>query len=399
VVEGGSGLQREEWRTSSLASIVRAGMDDSVSRRNASRTFAGVCVLGALAACTLYAGSFEPTPVQNGVEAEGEDSLDAGGIGDASAADRGCGDNAGRDRGDRACPPLIDPLQPPRNLDGGVVGDGGTSPDGCPPGFEAFGTPELVSTGFAAPGELFGPALATDGLRLYFSVSFAGSEEIYMATRGSRETAVFGNASPVVSLNSPSLEGSPFVSFDDRRIYFFSNRDGGVGDRDIWFSERADAGPDFASASLLGGVNSPSLEQVPWLARDELSILFVSSRPSGDDSDLWGATRASADAGFEAPVNLAALNSPATEGRIALSGDGLRAVFASSRAGGLGDLDLWTASRSSVNDVFSQPVNLVRLNSAEQDLDVAVSSDDSELFFASSRGGASALWRSRRACP
>jgi hypothetical protein len=266
-------------------------------------------------------------------------------------------------------------------------------------GFEGFGTPELVDTGLASAGNPFGPSLSADGLELYFSVLLPGAEQIYTASRATRTVAIFSNASELLSTNTPALEGSPFISFDDRRLYFFSDRVGGVGGRDIWFSERAEAGLPFAPAQPLGGVNTLSFEHLPWLAADELSILFVSSRPTGLNSDLWSATRPGRDMAFDAPVNVTELNSTDTEGRAVLSSDGASVIFSSDRPGGLGDADLWISSRPTPTSPFSVPRNLVLANSNADDLDVAVSSDEQEIFFASARGGQRALWRSSRVCP
>jgi hypothetical protein len=68
------------------------------------------------------------------------------------------------------------------------------------------------------------------------------------------------------------------------------------------------------------------------------------------------------------------------------------------RAGGLGNADIWLASRPDPGLAFSAPINLAQLNSDSADQDVALSRDDRELFFSSARDGATALWRSLRSC-
>ena len=364
--------------------------------------FARSAAFAPLAACTLLADPFEPVALHRESGLEGERAADAGitDAGRSSATAPVCSGDEESSVVGSDCSQAVDfesqgSMRP--ISDAGLPADGSGSPGSvCPPGWAAFGAPELVSTGLVSNGNLFGPALSADGLRLYFSVSSPGSEQIYTATRQAQGTAVFSDASELGALNSPALEGSPFESFDGRRIYFFSNRRGGVGNRDLWFSEHVDAA--FSPPALLGGVNTQSLEHLPWLARDELSIIFVSSRPMDGDSDLWRATRVSIDAAFGAPVVLTEVNSVSTEGRLVLSSDGLTALFSSNRSGSVGDADLWTASRADVNGPFSAPSNLTQLNSAAADLDVALSSDERELFFASSRTGVSQIWRSTRDC-
>jgi WD40 repeat protein len=376
---------------------------------------AGACLVASVGACTWLDDPYVATPLQRDAGSlEAPATADAAGgaagssataaaVASASTASAGC---SGEPQGDvlgSVCPQVITLTEPaaPGAVSANSATDAGAGADAaaaraCPAGFGEFGAPELVTTGLVSNGNFFGPALSPDGLHLYFSVALPGSEQIYTATRQGLDSAVFSQATEVAPLNSAALEGSPFISRDDRRIYFFSDRN--AGSRDIWFSERADAGAAFSAPVLLGGVNTPSFEHLPWLAADELSILFVSSRPNGRNSDIWSATRARTDVPFGAAINLAALNSVATEGRVALSADGLSATFSSDRPGTLGAADIWAASRPDLGSAFSAPRNLAQLNSSAADLDVALSRDERELFFASSRNGVSLLWRSTRGC-
>ena len=63
--------------------------------------------------------------------------------------------------------------------------------------------------------------------------------------------------------------------------------------------------------------------------------------------DVWIATRASINAPWSQPVNLGApVNSSANEGGPALSFDGTTLYFYSTRAGGSGSNDLYVTSRT-----------------------------------------------------
>ena len=52
------------------------------------------------------------------------------------------------------------------------------------------------------------------------------------------------------------------------------------------------------------------------------------------------------------------LNTPGRETRLTLTGNGLTIYFTSTRAGGLGGIDIWTASRKTKNSPFCTPVNV-----------------------------------------
>jgi hypothetical protein len=359
-----------------------------------------------LAACTLLDDPFEPTLVQRDAGLADSRSSDTSAVADGAGGSSVlplCSGSLGSDV-DRACLASTPSLSPvPAEPDSGRAEDSPAAPaavasSACAGGFGEFGAPERVTTGLESSGNLFGPALSADGLGLFFSVSAPPLEQIYSATRAALDTALFSNAGELPIVNSAALDGSPFVSADDLRIVFFSDRRAGVGGRDIWFGQRTERGAAFSTPTLLQGVNTPNVEHLPWLSADELTLLFVSNRANGRDSDIWRATRTQIDAAFDAGVSAADLNSSANEGRAVLSSDRLSAIFSSERAGGLGSADIWLASRTDPELAFSAPINLAQLNSDSADQDVALSRDEHELLFSSARDGTNALWRSLRSC-
>jgi Tol biopolymer transport system component len=274
-----------------------------------------------------------------------------------------------------------------------------------------FGAPELV-TGLDVPGSTFGPSVTGDGLTLFFSlidgVGDDGSpqgpnendEDIFLATRTTRNT-VFDKALLVEGLDDGgSEEGTPFISVDGRSLYFFSNRSGPgtLGDRDIWIATRASATGAFDPPSVVPGINSPELDHLPWLSADGLELLFVSDRPSPNAfSNIWVTRRTSLADPFAEPVELEGINTVAREEGFSLSADGLTLVFSSNREGSA-DLDIWIATRPERDAAFTEPQNLSAVNSAAPDGDAMLSPDGLELFFTSERNGTNQLFRAVRQC-
>lgn len=128
-------------------------------------------------------------------------------------------------------------------------------------------------------------------------------------------------------------------------LYFSSNREGGTGGSDLYMSRKAD-GWSFDPAEPIPGVNSEADELRPFVRRDGRELLFDSNRPGGQGgSDIWSASRDSITDSWSAPVNLGPnVNGEADELRPALSWAGTTLIFGSNRSGGEGKLDLYYAT-------------------------------------------------------
>jgi Tol biopolymer transport system component len=349
----------------------------------------GAWALAALSGCTLTAGEFEPLLVSGG-DAGALSLLEA----DAGLPPPPSGEACAREAA-ASCSVSIG-LFEPSALDAGPALASpapSLSLSPCPDGFGEFGAPEeLVGFEF---DDVYGPSLSSDGRTLFFSAYVDGEQQIYSATRAARG-APFSNFAELPVVNSTAMDGSPFISAEGQRLYFFSERPPGApGRRDIWVSERD--GEGFGAPALVLGVNSASSELLPWLTPDELTLLFVSGRPGGSGgADVWRATRRSISEPFGEPSSVSDLSSSANEGRAVLSADGVSAFFTSDRAGG--SPDIWTATRQGPGGEFGEPRRLALQSSDATELDVMISSDGAELLFASTRSGRSSLYRAERGC-
>jgi Tol biopolymer transport system component len=263
-----------------------------------------------------------------------------------------------------------------------------------------FGALQKLS-GFGLNGPFWGPALsAADSLLFFVVTTGTGAEQIFFASRSDVTSAQFSAASPVPQLASNAFDGTPFVSASGLRLYFYSTRQGSnAGSRDLWVSQVTSSTNGFDAPTPLVELNTSSLEIAPRVSTDELSIVYASQRPDGRGrTDIWQARRSSLDAPFGAPENLAELNTEADETGAWPSSDGLTMFFASNRAGGLGRLDIWRATRASVAEPFGPAELVPAINSPSDELDVSLSNNERELLLSSDRDGVPELWRSVRTC-
>ena len=198
-------------------------------------------------------------------------------------------------------------------------------------------------------------------------------------------------------LESTALEGTPFITGDDLSLYFFSDRASDDAEaRAIWVSQRAGQELPFGAPRRVAELDAAGVELAPWLSLDELSVLFASDRPGGlGVVDLWQASRRRREDPFGDPVPLSELSSSENEGRAVLSADGRTVFFGSARDG---NYDIWTSTRPDSSSAFAVPTPLAAVNGPALDIDVMLSADQSELFFASSRDGLGAIFRSERRC-
>lgn len=167
------------------------------------------------------------------------------------------------------------------------------------------------------------------------------------------------NLKPVQGLvNSDRWESQVSVSCDGNTIYFASNRSGGVGGTDIWFSERMDNG-DWGPPQNLGvKINTTADEEAPFITNDGRTLYFSSTGHTGmGEQDIFVSWK-DANGQWTSPVNLGQpVNSAYRELGFFLSADGQTGYFASDRPNGFGGMDIYFFHLS--EQLYSDPVTLV----------------------------------------
>ena len=121
------------------------------------------------------------------------------------------------------------------------------------------------------------------------------------------------------------------MSADGLLLYFSSDRPGGFGYNDLYVSRRITVEDEWDTPVNLGPtVNSTSIDLSPWVSTDGLWLFFVSYR-SGL-GDLWVSTRVAKDDEWGPPMNLGpTVNSAARDAGLSISADGRTLYFHSDR--------------------------------------------------------------------
>jgi hypothetical protein len=210
------------------------------------------------------------------------------------------------------------------------------------------------------------------------------------------------------TINSSESEYCASLSGDGLELYFGSRRSGGHGASDLWVTTRPTRSAPWAMPENLGPtINTPDMDNLPWMTPDGLELYFSSNRPGGyGAADIWVARRITPNDPWEEPVNLGpVVNSPVDDCGPCLSPDGLVLFFSDwdspegpYRPGGLGRSDMWMTRRKSIADPWEPPVNLGHdMNTNQYDSGPGISPDGSTLYFTHGRYGALSSWDIRQA--
>ena len=263
--------------------------------------------------------------------------------------------------------------------------------------FTEWTAPVNLGPSINAPSSETQLGIAPNGKSLYVTSNRSGGlgdADIWVSSKESD-----GSWGPLVNLgpavNSSALEASPTLSLDGHYLYFASRRSGGLGGLDCWRSHREDTSDDLAweaPQNLGPPVNSvfDDADCLPVGNQNANGEFWFTSlnRPEGKGGYDIYKSDIDADGSFGPAVPVVELNTAGRDTRLTLTGNGLTIYFTSNRAGGLGGIDIWTASRKTKDSPFCTPVNVgSSINSSADDRSPSISTNGMALYFTSTRPG------------
>jgi hypothetical protein len=229
------------------------------------------------------------------------------------------------------------------------------------------------------------PIQSPDGLSLFLASNRPGGKgglDIWMATRQHTDDAWGAPQNLPEPINSAANDFCP-TPLEGGRLLFVSNRvvEGvtcGMGD--IYLASRNPSrgwGDPEHLPCAPAGPNSPLDEQGPSYAQ---ARLYFSSSAPGVPGELFVSRKV--DDSFGPATPIVELNDVgANDIQPNVRKDGRELVFSSNRAGGAGGQDIWMATRASVTDAWSAPVNAGSVNTALGESRPSLSSDAEQLLF------------------
>lgn len=147
------------------------------------------------------------------------------------------------------------------------------------------------------------------------------------------------------NINTPKYwEGSCSLSSDGQILYFASDRPGGLGGRDIYFSKKMSDGSWGPAENMGPDINTVYNDDSPFIHPDGINLFFSSEgHTSMGGYDLFYTTFKNNK--WKEPVNLGyPVNTPSNERFYTLSADGGTGYYSSDQKGGKGLQDIYTVS-------------------------------------------------------
>ena len=238
------------------------------------------------------------------------------------------------------------------------------------------------------------PSITADGQTLMFTrqpVSHGGSsakeflqEDFYISfyTDDAWQNAINAGA----PLNTRQNEGAQSLSSNGRYMYFTAcDRPGGMGSCDIYFSAFND-GKWSEPYNLRSPVNSSHWESQPSISADGKTLFFSSNRPGGmGGKDLWYSVMNEKNQ-WTTPVNMGdKINTDGDEMSPFIHFDGKTLYFASDGRTGLGGFDIYM-TRLNSDSIWSEPQNLgYPINTYNDEMGLIIESGGKKAYFSSIR--------------
>ena len=254
--------------------------------------------------------------------------------------------------------------------------------------------PVSIGSSINTTDDEYWPSLTADGQTLIFTrqpVIKSGSssyelsqEDFYISyfTDNSWQNA-YNAGSP---LNTRNNEGAQTLSSNGRYMYFTAcDRPSGSGSCDLYFSAFND-GKWSEPYNLRSPVNSPYWESQPSISADGKTLFFSSNRPGGmGGKDLWYSTLNEKNM-WTIPVNLGnKINTIGDEMSPFIHFDGKTLYFASDGKIGMGGFDIYM-TRLNDESTWTEPKNLgYPINSYNDEMGLVIEAGGKKAYFSSIR--------------
>jgi len=203
----------------------------------------------------------------------------------------------------------------------------------------AWGAPKKISSRINQKYNDAAASLSPDGKTLFLYYE-EGEGDIYISTFDGSD---WTSPKPLGKNVNTALfwETSASMSADGKKLYFASNRPDGVGELDLYVSEKT-ANGDWGKAVNMGKtINTPENEDAPFIHPDGVTLYFSSDgHPSLGNADIFVSEFKGGK--WVKPENLGwPINTWEYDGFFTISADKKKGFYSTLKEGGQGEADIY----------------------------------------------------------
>ena len=253
--------------------------------------------------------------------------------------------------------------------------------------FEPLSVGDSVNT----EDDEYWPSITADGQTLMFTRQMGtpgrnskGQEDFYVSHLKSYGWSKAKNAG--APLNTSQNEGAQSISSDGTYMYFTAcERSDGLGRCDIYYS-RFDGQSWSAGTNIGPPVNTSFWEAEPSISANGKMLFFASNRPGGKGGmDIWYSVKGS-DGLWQEPKNAGdSINTAGDEMSPFIHFDGKTLYFSSNGRIGMGGLDMYF-SKMKPDSSWSAPVNLgYPINTCADEMGMIIDASGQNGFYSTIR--------------
>jgi outer membrane protein OmpA-like peptidoglycan-associated protein/Tol biopolymer transport system component len=183
-------------------------------------------------------------------------------------------------------------------------------------------------------------SLSPDGKTLFLYYE-EGAGDIYISRLEGGEWTTPKSLNKNIN-TSMYWETSASMSADGKKLYFASNRPGGIGELDLYVSELTANGEWGKAANLGPLINTVENEDAPFIHPDGVTLYFSSDgHPNLGNSDIFVSEFKSGK--WQKPENLGwPINTWEYDGFFTISADKKKGYYSTMKEGGLGETDIYS---------------------------------------------------------
>lgn len=187
--------------------------------------------------------------------------------------------------------------------------------------------------------ELVGVTADANALFIYIN-NLSGIDDIFVSEKKKKN---YQHSEGLFGINSEFIEGGAMMSPDSAWLFFSSNRPGGFGGLDIYYSKKLPNGEWSFPVNAGNLINTEYDDNFPYIAPDGKSFYFASKgHNSMGGYDLFVSQWDAEYLSFAAPENLGfPINTPDDNKTISVSKSGRYAYISDFRENSIGDLDIY----------------------------------------------------------